>query len=335
MYCLNVKLAVKPERRDEFLECIKNNQRGTLGTEPLAVVYTYGEEVDNPNTFYFHEKYKGKEGFEAHAAAPHFAAWEKFAATDPFTSPPEVFFFDEVGEAPNKGKGKGKGKGERTRQGYCLNVLLNIKPDRVEEFLKGIADDQKGTLTTEKLGMNFLIGKDTTEANRFHLFERYVGKAGFEAHVASPHFAEWKALVDSGLCTSEPVAKFYNEATPAAQLRKPKFVKVKSINPDSKGLNLMLKCVTCEEVEEGKSWKAVLGDDTGVVTFSLRDADKASLCKPGSSVRVQNARVSMTKSHINIFIDKFGVLKAADEPLAEDVNSTKDISATEYELASK
>ena len=79
LYCLNVVLRVKAERRAEFLKCITNNQVGTMTKEPLAVEYTYGEDENTPNTFHFHEKYKGRAGFEAHTKAPHFAAYVKFA----------------------------------------------------------------------------------------------------------------------------------------------------------------------------------------------------------------------------------------------------------------
>ena len=53
----------------------------------------FGEDEKTPNTFHFYESYKGREGFEAHTKTPHFAAWEKFASSDPFTKPPEVVFF--------------------------------------------------------------------------------------------------------------------------------------------------------------------------------------------------------------------------------------------------
>ncbi|EOD25714.1 hypothetical protein EMIHUDRAFT_205801 [Emiliania huxleyi CCMP1516] len=77
--------------------CLNVNQKkGTLSTEPLAVEYVWGEDVDQPNTFHFYEKYEGRRGFEAHQATPHFAAWEVFAASDPFTSPPVVEFYEEM-----------------------------------------------------------------------------------------------------------------------------------------------------------------------------------------------------------------------------------------------
>lgn len=90
---LNVRMGVKPERRDEFLSVIRNNQKGTLGTEPLAKVYTWGEDPEVPNLFHFHEEYIGEAGRAAHNAAPHFAVWEDFVATDPFTSEPVVYAY--------------------------------------------------------------------------------------------------------------------------------------------------------------------------------------------------------------------------------------------------
>mmetsp|Transcript_13232 Transcript_13232/g.32343 ORF Transcript_13232/g.32343 Transcript_13232/m.32343 type:complete len:159 (-) Transcript_13232:140-616(-) len=95
-FFLNVKLCVKPERREEFLECIRANQKGTRENEPLALMYEWGECTTQKNTFYFQEQYVSKEGFEAHTKMPHFADWEKFAATDPFSEEPEVIFFKEL-----------------------------------------------------------------------------------------------------------------------------------------------------------------------------------------------------------------------------------------------
>lgn len=95
-FCITVNLYPKSEVREAFLEVIEKNKKGTDGTEPLALQYTYGESDTEPNAFHFHEQYSGsedgKEGFEAHAASPHFADWESFADTDPFAKPPEVYF---------------------------------------------------------------------------------------------------------------------------------------------------------------------------------------------------------------------------------------------------
>ena len=49
------------------------------------------------NSFHFFEQYEGREGFEEHTQTPHFAAWEKFVETDPFTEPPVVTFYTQRG----------------------------------------------------------------------------------------------------------------------------------------------------------------------------------------------------------------------------------------------
>jgi quinol monooxygenase YgiN len=56
----------------EFLKVILNNQQGSR-KEPLCLQYDFGENLQTPNVFHFHEQYTGKddgkEGFNAHAAA--------------------------------------------------------------------------------------------------------------------------------------------------------------------------------------------------------------------------------------------------------------------------
>jgi quinol monooxygenase YgiN len=106
-FCLNVKLCINPEVREEFLHVIYNNQKGSH-LEPLCLQYDFGESDTVPNTFHFHEQYTGtndgKEGFDAHAATPHFAAWEVFASrgssgsttVQQFTSPPVVSFYKSI-----------------------------------------------------------------------------------------------------------------------------------------------------------------------------------------------------------------------------------------------
>jgi len=120
-------------------------------------------------------------------------------------------------------------------------------------------------------------------------------------------------------------------------LKKPKFKKVKDLNPGSKGFNVIVKCVKAPVAVEGDDSdlkEAVCGDDTGVVTISLRGADHIALCKAGASIRVQNAHVRMIKGFIRLVVDKWSAFKAADPATVdfEAVDEKKDVSATEYEL---
>ena len=95
LFCLNVSVYIKPERRDEFLLAVKQNAIGTLTTEPLNRLYTWGESTTEPNTFHFQEQFVGEAGFEEHKKTAHFAVWLEFAndADSPFSKPPIFFSF--------------------------------------------------------------------------------------------------------------------------------------------------------------------------------------------------------------------------------------------------
>eukprot|EP00746_Dinoflagellata_sp_MGD_P162197 gnl/MRDRNA2_/MRDRNA2_89641_c0_seq1.p1 gnl/MRDRNA2_/MRDRNA2_89641_c0~~gnl/MRDRNA2_/MRDRNA2_89641_c0_seq1.p1 ORF type:complete len:134 (-),score=42.59 gnl/MRDRNA2_/MRDRNA2_89641_c0_seq1:119-520(-) len=123
------------------------------------------------------------------------------------------------------------------------------------------------------------------------------------------------------------------------KLRKPKWTKVEKINPESKGINLMLKCISCKEVTiEGggpsKIWEATVGDETGLVMLQLRSEELAKICTEGASLRMQNAKSVMIKGYIRVAIDKWAVLKPADEAVTFEVKSSKNISEVEFELVS-
>lgn len=197
LYCLNVQLCVKPERRDEFLATIKANQAGTLSKEPLAVTYLFGEDEGQPNTFHFFEQYEGRTGFEAHTQTPHFAEWEEFASTDPFTSPPVVSFYEE--DSP----GRVGPAGALAAEQFCLHVAMHVKPERRDEFLDALRADQMGALDTESACAAYLFGEDQNEPNTFHMFEAYTGgRAGFAAHSKTPHYTAW-----ADFKATEPFAK--------------------------------------------------------------------------------------------------------------------------------
>ena len=84
-----VSFDVKPERREDFLRSILANEKDTMSLEPLARAYQWGEDLEVPNRFHFHEQYGGGfAGFQAHLDSEHIAQWNALVATDPFTAVP-------------------------------------------------------------------------------------------------------------------------------------------------------------------------------------------------------------------------------------------------------
>jgi len=117
------------------------------------------------------------------------------------------------------------------------------------------------------------------------------------------------------------------------KLRKPKFVKVKTVHPDGANLNIYAKVVSTETVEgtEVKMVEAKCADDTGAFILRAR-GDQCAICEAGKSVIIRNAHVKMFKGYIRVCVDKWGKLEVAPEPHEFDTKEEPNISGTEYEL---
>merc|ERR1712228_83819 len=123
-------------------------------------------------------------------------------------------------------------------------------------------------------------------------------------------------------------------------ITKPKFSKVNKLNPLSKGMNLYLKVIKAPEGIEGSSdvKEVLVGDDTGVVMLSIREASQVAACTVGELIKVQDGQVKMIKGFIRVVVDKWGVLKAGVDAATagfEAVDEKTNMSATEYELVDK
>lgn len=79
MYTLIVSLQVRPEKRARFLAAITENAAASVRDEPGCLRFDVMEDAQRPNQFYFYEVYRDADGFAAHKAAPHFAAWRQAA----------------------------------------------------------------------------------------------------------------------------------------------------------------------------------------------------------------------------------------------------------------
>eukprot|EP00567_Pseudictyota_dubia_P005186 CAMPEP_0197457168 /NCGR_PEP_ID=MMETSP1175-20131217/45295_1 /TAXON_ID=1003142 /ORGANISM="Triceratium dubium, Strain CCMP147" /LENGTH=212 /DNA_ID=CAMNT_0042991441 /DNA_START=116 /DNA_END=754 /DNA_ORIENTATION=+ len=203
-FAVNAKFSILPERREEFIKIIKEDQKQTLATESGARRFVVGEDAKESNTFYLHEEYISEEAFEAHSKTPHYPAWDNFAKSNPWAKGGELVagFYHCTHEIGSK---------EEARAGYCLNAKLSIKPEQREEFLKTIKEGQKLTLSDEPGSIQFVVGEDKDSSNTFYLFEHYESEEAFHAHTKAPHIALWEGLVESKPWSEggEPVAGFY------------------------------------------------------------------------------------------------------------------------------
>lgn len=204
-YGVNLKFSIKPDRREEFLSIAKDTQRKSLETEPLALQYIFGEDVDTPNTFHVHKQFIGEEGLVAHRKTEHGVNWDAFSNSDPFTTDGQptfdCFYGDhDVEKVP-------------IRSCFGVQVELCIKANLIEDFLDVIRINQNGSTTDEKLCLQYVWGESTVEKNTFVFHEEYMGddggKEGFDAHTQTPHFGVWEKFTEKEPFSRAPVVNFF------------------------------------------------------------------------------------------------------------------------------
>jgi len=72
-------MEVRPERREEFLAAIAANAEASVRDEPGCLRFDVSSVEGDPHHFFLYELYTDADAFEAHRAAPHFAAWREVA----------------------------------------------------------------------------------------------------------------------------------------------------------------------------------------------------------------------------------------------------------------
>jgi autoinducer 2-degrading protein len=88
MLALWVKVRVKPEARERFLQAIEVDAIGSERDEPGCLCFNVLQDEADENVYYFMEVYRDAAALEAHRAAPHYAVWR--AAADTLDVPVEA-----------------------------------------------------------------------------------------------------------------------------------------------------------------------------------------------------------------------------------------------------
>ena len=76
-------------------------------------------------------------------------------------------------------------------------VKVRVKPEARERFLAAIEADALGSERDERGCMRFNVLQDAQDQNVYYFYEVYRDEAALEAHRATPHFALWRAAVDT------------------------------------------------------------------------------------------------------------------------------------------
>ncbi|MEL6205038.1 MAG: putative quinol monooxygenase [Pseudomonadota bacterium] len=77
---------------------------------------------------------------------------------------------------------------------YVVTVLFQIKPGSMAAFMPLMVDNARTSLCNEPGCLQFDVCPDPN-ANEVFLYEIYNSRAGFDLHLASPHFQSFDAVV--------------------------------------------------------------------------------------------------------------------------------------------
>ncbi len=75
MFAVIVKIQIKPEHREEFIEAMLADARGSVENEPDCLQFNIVQDAEDPNRLWLYEVYRDAEAFERHKQTPHFTTW--------------------------------------------------------------------------------------------------------------------------------------------------------------------------------------------------------------------------------------------------------------------
>jgi len=116
-------------------------------------------------------------------------------------------------------------------------------------------------------------------------------------------------------------------------------VKVESLDPESRQVNVTVKVVSKGEARETVSRRdgtthrvvdALVGDETGSVYLTLWD-DNIDKVKEGDTIGVKNGYVSLFRGSMRLNIGRYGSLETGGQPI-ENVNTDNNLSSKEFPM---
>jgi autoinducer 2-degrading protein len=88
MIAVFVKVRVKPDQRQRFLDAIEIDALGSERDEPGCLRFNVLQDAGDENAYYFYEVYKDAEAQAQHRTMPHYETWR--AVSDALEGPAEV-----------------------------------------------------------------------------------------------------------------------------------------------------------------------------------------------------------------------------------------------------
>ena len=75
MYVIIAPIQIKEGHREEFIEAMLDDAKGSVNDEPSCLRFDVIQDAGDPHRIWLYEVYKDEAAFQAHTQAPHFIKW--------------------------------------------------------------------------------------------------------------------------------------------------------------------------------------------------------------------------------------------------------------------
>jgi len=80
MYIIVAPIQIKEGHKDEFIEALLEDAKGSVNDEPGCLRFDIVQDAGDSNRVWLYEVYKDEAAFQAHTEAPHFIKWRDTTA---------------------------------------------------------------------------------------------------------------------------------------------------------------------------------------------------------------------------------------------------------------
>eukprot|EP00446_Apocalathium_sp_SHHI-4_P041120 CAMPEP_0177341860 /NCGR_PEP_ID=MMETSP0368-20130122/26731_1 /TAXON_ID=447022 ORGANISM="Scrippsiella hangoei-like, Strain SHHI-4" /NCGR_SAMPLE_ID=MMETSP0368 /ASSEMBLY_ACC=CAM_ASM_000363 /LENGTH=279 /DNA_ID=CAMNT_0018803181 /DNA_START=51 /DNA_END=890 /DNA_ORIENTATION=+ len=209
-----VSVEIKPDRIEDFLSAMEVDvtKSRDKAIDPGCLRFDLLRDRDDPNKFVFFECYLDDGAAAHHKTTSHYNAWAEFKASGGVVSqsvakvetaslPAWAFQTSDCG---NKATGS------------AVLVTVDIKPDRIDDFLKAMEDDV--TKSRDKAldpgCLRFDLLRDREDPNKFVFYEAYSDDEGAAQHKTTSHYKSWADFKGTGGVASQSVTKVETASIP-------------------------------------------------------------------------------------------------------------------------
>jgi len=216
-----VTVSIKEDRVNDFLKAMEVDvtKSRDKSLDPGCLRFDLLRDRDDANKFVFYEAYVDDAAAAHHKTTEHYKAWADFKATGGVDS--QVVTKLQTSSIPGTwafqtGRTGGRYAETGATTSSAVLVTVEIKEDRIDDFLKAMEDDVVKSRNSELDPgcLRFDLLRDRDDPNKFVFFEVYVHDDAAAHHKTTSHYQSWADFKASGGVVSQQVVKVETSSIP-------------------------------------------------------------------------------------------------------------------------